>query len=159
LSSSEQNVRTHVTFVTKLFNTEEVKDYFVNPRCFGDDCAQWLINSLVSQSVERIDEQPTQEDWGWRFSMTTRRRGFMIGVGLYEDEEAPNTWLAFIKPQPVSLSRKLFGQSDDAELLAICDAIDRALESAPEIGDVRWHTEEDWMKGENGNWRSAPNEV
>jgi hypothetical protein len=154
-----KNARTHVTFVTELLNAEEVKDYFVNARCFGDDCAQWLIDRLVSQGIERIDERHTQEDWGWLFSVTMEQRDFMIGVGLCEDEEAPNTWLAFIKPQQGSLSRKLFGQSDEAELSVACEAVDRALKSAPEIGDVRWHTEEDWLKGENGNWRSASNEV
>jgi hypothetical protein len=152
-----KNARTHVTFVTKLFNTEEVKDYFINPRCFGDDCAQWLIDRPVSQGIERMDERPTQEDWGWLFSVTMRQRDFMIGVGLCEDEEAPNTWLAFIKPQPGLLIRKLFGRPDDAELSAVCEAIDRALKSTPEIGDVRWCTEEGWLKGEHGNWRSAPN--
>jgi hypothetical protein len=154
-----KNARTHVTFVTKLFNTEDVKDYFINPRCFGDDCAQWLIVWLVSQGGEKVDEQPTQEDWGWLFSATVGQRDFMIGVGLFEDEEAPNVWLVFIKPQLGLLSRKLFGRSDDAELLAVCQAVDRALKSTSEISDVRWHAEEDWMKGKSGNWRSAPNEV
>ena len=69
----------------------------------------------------------------------------MIGVGLYEDKDSPNTWLVFIKPQLGLLSRKLFGRSDDAELLAVCQAVDRALKSESEISDVCWHTEEDWM--------------
>lgn len=159
MSNSERAVRTHVTFVTKLFNREEVKDYFVNPSCFGDDCAQWLIDRLASQGIEKMDGKPVQEDWGWHFRISVAQRDFMIGVGLYEDEGSPNTWLAFIKSHLGSLSRKIFGQSDDAELLAVCEAVDRALKSSPEISDVRWHTEEDWLKGENGNWRSAPNEV
>jgi len=154
-----KNARTHVTFVTKLFNTEEVKDYFINPCCFGDDCAQWLIDRLVSQGSEKVDERPTQEDWGWFFSVTMGQRDFMICVGLCEDEEAPITWMAFIDSQLGRSIGKFFGRSDDAELLAACQAVDRALKSASEISDVRWHTEEDWMKGEDGNWRSAPNEV
>ena len=154
-----ENARTHVTFVTRLFNTEEVRDYFINPRCFGDDCAQWLIDRLVSQSSEKVDERPAQEDWGWCFSITRGQRDFMIGVGLYEGEDSPNTWLVFIESQLGWLSRKLFGQSDDAELLAVCEAVDRALKTASEIGDVRWHTKEDWVRGEDRNWRSDPNEV
>jgi hypothetical protein len=35
-----EDIRTHITFVTRLFNTTEVKDYFINDYCFGDDCAQ-----------------------------------------------------------------------------------------------------------------------
>jgi hypothetical protein len=151
--------RTHVTFVTRLFNTEEVKDYFINPCCFGDDCAQWLIDRLVSQRSEKVDERPTQEDWGWCFSITAEQRDFMIGVGLCEDEDSPNTWLVFIESQLSWLSRKLFGRSDDAELLAVCEEIDRALKSDPEISDVHWHTNEDWMKGDNRNWRSDPDEI
>jgi len=145
---------THVTFVTRLFNAEDVKDYFINPCCFGDDCAQWLIDRLVSHGIEKLDERPTQEDWGWCFSVTTGQLNFMIGVGLCEDEGSPNTWLVFIESQLSWLSRRLFGRSDDAELLTVCRMIDRALKSAPEISDVRWHTKEDWMKGENRNWHS-----
>ena len=151
-----KNARTHVTFVTELFNTEEVKDYFINPSCFGEDCAQWMIDRLASQGIEKVDGKPAQEDWGWLFSVSMEQRDFIVGVGLYEDEDSPNTWLVFIKSQWGSLNRKLFGQSDDAELLVVCEAVDRALKSASEISDVRWHIEEDWMKGENGNWRSAP---
>jgi hypothetical protein len=151
-----ENTRTHVTFATKLFNTEDVKGYFINPRCFGDDCAQWLIDRLVSQSVGSVDKQPTQEDWGWCFRVTTGQRAFMVGVGLCEDEDAPNTWLVFIKSQLSWLSRNLFSHSDDDELLAICRAVDRALKSASEISDVRWHTEEDWLKGADMSRRSDP---
>jgi hypothetical protein len=154
-----KNARTHVTFATKLFNTEDVKDYFINPGCFGDDCAQWLIDRLVSQGSEKVDERPAQEDWGWFFSVKTGQRDFMICVGLYKDKDSPNTWLVFIDSQLGRSIGKFFGRSDDAELLAACQAVDRALKSASEISDVRWHTEEDWMKGEDGNWRSAPNEV
>ncbi len=154
-----KNAHTHVTFVTKLFNIEDVKDYFINPCCFGDDCAQWLIDRLLSQGVERVDERPTQEDWGWSFSVLMGQQDFMICVGLYEDKDSPNTWLVFIDSQLGWLSGKFFGRSDDAELLAVCQAVDRALKSASEISDVRWNTEDDWMKGEDGNWRSAPNEV
>ena len=154
-----ENVRTHVTFVTRLFNTEEVKDYFINPCCFGDDCAQWLIDRLLSQRCENVNERPTQEDWGWCFSILAGQRDFMIGVGLYEDEDSPNTWLVLIESQLGWLSRELFGQSDDAELFAVCEAVDRALKSASEISDVRWHTKEDWMRGEDRNWRSAPGEI
>ena len=150
------NARTHVTFVTELFNTEEAKDYFINPNCFGDDCAQWLIDGLISQRIEDLDKQPTQEDWGWLFSVTKDQRNFLIGVGLCEDDEAPNTWLVFIKSQLTWFGRRLFGRSDEVELSAVCVAVDRALKSASEISDIRWHREEDWMKGRDQDWSSDP---
>jgi hypothetical protein len=65
----------------------------------------------------------------------------------------------FIEPQLGWSGGKVFCRTDDAELLSACREVDRALKSSPEISDVRWHTEEDWMKGENGNWRSDPGKV
>jgi hypothetical protein len=149
---------THVTFVTKLFNTEDVREYFINPRCFGDDCAQWLIDLLILQGVDAVDEKPAQEDWGWFFNIVAGRQNFMVCVGLLEDEDSPNTWLLFIESQSGWLSGKLFGRSGDAELLSVCRGVDRALKSSTDISVVRWYTEENWMKGGNGNWRSDPGE-
>ena len=155
--------RTHVTFVTKLFNTEEVKDYFINPCCFGDDCAQWLIDLLASQNIgqniEKIDEKPTQEDWGWCFFVSTGQQGFLIGVGLCEDEDPSNTWMVFIESQLSWFGRRFLGRSDGPALLAICMAVDRALKTASGISDVRWHYKEDWMKGKTDEWRRNPSEI
>jgi hypothetical protein len=39
-------MRTIATFNSDAFNTTEEKDYFINPSCFGDDAARWLLNSL-----------------------------------------------------------------------------------------------------------------
>jgi hypothetical protein len=55
--------RTVVTFESMAFNMAEPKDYFINPRCFRDDVAKWLINELRKQAV-KTDEQPGQEDFG-----------------------------------------------------------------------------------------------
>ena len=104
--------RTHVTFVTKLFNTQEVKDYFINPCCFGDDCAQWLIDQLVLQRVEKVSEKPIQEDWGWCFFITIDQRDFWIGVGLCEDEDPSNTWMVFIESRLSWFGRRFLGRSD-----------------------------------------------
>ncbi|HEX5082092.1 MAG TPA: hypothetical protein VFY40_08600 [Blastocatellia bacterium] len=136
-----------------------MKDYFINPRCFGDDCARWLIDRLFSQGVGNLDSQPSQEDWGWRFNIAVGRQCFMVGVGLYEAEASPNTWLVFIESQLGWLSGKLSGKSDETDLSTICKTIDRALKSASEISDVRWHAKEDWLKGKDRNWRSDPDEI
>ena len=155
----ERQTRTQVSFVTKLFNTEEVKDYFINPCCFGDDCAQWLIDRLASQNIEKIDEKPTQEDWGWCFFVSTGQRNFLIGVGLTEDAEPSNTWLVFVESQLGWIDRRFSGKSDASALLETCAAVDRALKSASGISDVRWHYKEDWIKGEADKWRSTPSEI
>ncbi len=153
-----EGIRNHVTFVTTLFNATEVKDYFINPCCFGDDCAQWLIDKLKAQSGVQVDEEPDQEDWGWYFFVKAGQRIFWVGVGLLEDEDRSNTWLVFVESRLSWVKRKLFGQADQAELLALCQALNQVLKSSPEISDVRWYTKGDWSKGKHEDWRSSPAE-
>jgi len=153
-----EDIRNHVTFATTLFNTTEVKDYFINPCCFGDDCAQWLINKLKAQSSVQVDEKPDQEDWGWYFFAKLGQQIFWVGVGLLEDEDRPHTWLVFVESQLSWMKRKIFGQSDQTELLAVCQALDQVLNSSPEISDIRWYTKGDWNKGEQEGGHSSPAE-
>jgi hypothetical protein len=107
-----KEIRSHVTFVTTLFNATEVRDYFTNDCCFGDDCATWLIEKLHVQNELQVDAEPVQEDWGWCFGTKAGQRSFLIGVGLYEDDDVPNRWLVFIDSQLDSVKRMLFGQTD-----------------------------------------------
>lgn len=50
-------IRTVVTFTSSYFNTTEPKDYFINPCCFGDDVAKWLIEQFKDRGVD-TDENP-----------------------------------------------------------------------------------------------------
>jgi hypothetical protein len=45
-------VRTLVTFRSDKFNTSESKPYFINPECFGDDVARWMIDELKNCGVK-----------------------------------------------------------------------------------------------------------
>ncbi len=153
-----KNLRTHVTLVTKLFNTKEEKDYFINPDCFGDDLAQWLIKRLDKQKLGEIDPEPIQEDWGWCFSAKIGQRDFMVGLGFYEDDDTPSTWLIFIQSQLSRLGRKLLGRSDEREFLVLSNELDRALHSQQQISHIRWHTKENFMKGNEDDWKPHPNE-
>ena len=136
-------LRNRVTFVTTLFNATEVRDYFINDCCFGDDCAAWLIRKLRAQATLQVDAEPIQEDWGWCFGVTVGQRSFLIGVGLYEDDDTPNRWLVFIDSQLGSLKRKLFGQTDHAEHVMVCEAVERVLKSESGFGQIRWFTQTD----------------
>ena len=140
-------IRNRVMFVTTLFNATEVRDYFINDCCFGEDCSEWLIDKLKSQNNLQVDAEPVQEDWGWCFGAKAGQRSFLIGVGLYEDDAVPNRWLIFIDSQLGSVKRMLFGQADQAEHLAVCEAIERALKGEPRISEIRWFTETDFKSG------------
>jgi hypothetical protein len=54
-------LRTHVTFRTSRFNQAEVRPYFINPNCFGDDCAAWLVSKLHERGWKDLSE-PWQEE-------------------------------------------------------------------------------------------------
>lgn len=149
-------VRNRVTFVTTLFNATEVRDYFINDCCFGDDCAAWLIDKLKAQSDLQVGVEPIQEDWGWCFGATVGQRRFLVGVGLYEDDDTPNRWLVFIDSQLGSFKRKLFGQTDHAEHLMVCETVDRVLKGEPEINDIRWYSNAGFDNASEDGWQSGP---
>ena len=47
--AADPEIRTHVTFRSTRFNQTEPRAHFINPNCFGDDCAEWLVASLRSR--------------------------------------------------------------------------------------------------------------
>lgn len=130
-------VANRVAFVTTLFNTTVVRDYFINDCCFGDDCAAWLIDRLKAQGELQVDAEPVQEDWGWCFGVRLEQRTFLIGVCLNVDNE-PNGWRVFIDSQLGSLKRMLLGQTDQVEHAVVCAAVDRVLKNNPVISAVYW---------------------
>jgi len=151
-------LRNRVTFVTALFNATEVRDYFINDCCFGDDCAAWLIAKLQALGKLQVDGEPIQEDWGWCFGVTVGQRSFLVGVGLYEDDDVPNRWLVFIDSQLDSLKRKLFGQTDQAEHLRVCEAIDQVLKGELSVSEIRWFIAADFENGREEVWYFSPSE-
>jgi hypothetical protein len=49
MGAKNSEIRTVVTFESTAFNMAEPKEYFINPCCFGDDVAEWLIGELPRQ--------------------------------------------------------------------------------------------------------------
>ena len=81
-----------MTFESTAFNMAEPKEYFINPCCFGDDLAKWLIDELRKKGSE-TDDEPGQEDFGWYLNFETagiahcfvighRPTGESVGHGL-----------------------------------------------------------------------------
>src|SRR6267378_7831977 len=93
----DSEIRTVVTFNSKAFNMVEPKDYFINPCCFGDDVAKWLINELRKQGV-KADEQPGQEDFGWylNFEITGKGHTLVIGHRPSGESEA-GIWIGWLE--------------------------------------------------------------
>lgn len=52
-------------FRARLFENREPKPHFINPNCFGEDLAAWLLERLKASPLSF--SAPIQEDYGWGF--------------------------------------------------------------------------------------------
>lgn len=136
-------LRTHVTFRTSRFNQTEVRPYFINPGCFGDDCVAWLVSGLRQRGWSDVSE-PWQEDWGWQTSTAREGRKYLISIGSME-EETPQ-WLVHVQEHTGFLAR-LRGKAGPGALHELLDAIHQALVAGPEVEQIRWHFEDQFMRG------------
>jgi hypothetical protein len=146
-------MRTHVTFFSEAFNRTEEKENFINPCCFGEDLALWIIQRFNHPSL-KVAPDPCQEDWGWEVFVDCEGKGFFIGIGQYEMGNELG-WLCFVESALPGYKR-WFGATDAPQHERVCTAFHSVLASAPEIRDVRWHTKEDFTKGNESQWKPEP---
>ena len=144
--------RTFVTFHTDRFNTTEIGSHFINPGCFGEDCAAWLVGELRSAGAGHVDD-PWQEDWGWQAGIGSGGAKFLLSVGLMDDEEnlptaaaTPREWLVMLE-ESRSLVARLTGRREPPALAPLVRAIHAALAAAPDISHVRWHERGEFERG------------
>jgi hypothetical protein len=90
-------IRTVVTFNSQAFNTAEQKSYFINPGCFGDDLAKWLIQELGNRSF-KTDDEPGQEDFGWylNFKIGGTASTFLLGYRP-DNKNNAGTWIGWLE--------------------------------------------------------------
>jgi hypothetical protein len=136
-------VRTHVTFRTSRFNQTEVRPYFINPNCFGDDCAAWLVSGLRERGWADMSE-PWQEDWGWQTSTARDGHKYLISVGLMEEDDPE--WLVYVQEHTGFLTW-LRGKAGPSALRELVLAIHEVLTAGSEAGQVRWHFGDMFMRG------------
>src|SRR5690242_1220000 len=93
----ESEIRTVVTFESTAFNMTKPRDYFINPCCFGDDVAGWIISQLRKQGI-RTDEKARQEDFGWYLNFVADGidHTLVIGHRLTGETEA-GTWIGWLE--------------------------------------------------------------
>ncbi len=143
MSKQPATVRTHVTFRTNRFNRTEVRPHFINPNCFGDDCAAWLVGGLRERGWGDISE-PWQEDWGWQTSTARDGHKYLVSVGLIEEDDLE--WLVHVQEHTGLLTR-LRGNAGPSALRDLVLAIHDVLTAGPDVGQVRWHFEDVFMRG------------
>lgn len=130
-------MRTLVTFETSAFNTSEPKEYFINPCCFGDDLAKWLITALRKAGFQ-TDDEPGQEDFGWYFDFNVPEGPHCVIVGFRPEDPEPNgCWIAWLE-RSRGLLGSLFGGRQRGIAHSAVAALHAVLQSS-DIRNIRWH--------------------
>ena len=147
------SMQTHVTFLSDAFNRTEEKKNFINPCCFGEDLADWLIQRFAGTDLVVVTE-PCQEDWGWEVFVTYGGKRFFIGIGQYE-LGGELGWVCFVESR-LPFYKRWLGVADAVEQQRVCAAFHSVLASASEIRDIHWHTKENFTKGNEADWKTQP---
>jgi hypothetical protein len=148
-------VRTLVTFFSSAFNTTESKPYFINPECFGDDVARWMIARLRAAGVS-TDDEPGQEDFGWYFNFAVDEEPHTCVIGLREVEgETERDWIVWVERGRGFLG-SIFGGRKRGIAPAALTAVHSVLSAAPEIRGIRWHEPSDFEAGREDAASSEP---
>ena len=129
-------------FVSTHFNTSVPKDYFINPGCYGDDLAEWLIAKLNASAIATSAE-PGQEDFGWYLTFVLERTEYCVVVGFQpNDPESGDCWIGWVERHVGFLASILGGRKRGISPNALAH-LDRVLRSSPEIRDLVWRRPED----------------
>lgn len=148
-------MRTVVTFRSSVFNTSESQPNFINPGCFGDDLARWLIGRLRSAGVP-ADQDPGQEDFGWYFEFEVPEGRHCCVLSFRPgDDAADSDWVAWVER-----SRGFLGSLVGLRRRSIAPSALRVLHdilsNAPEVSSVRWHKQREFESGREDAADSAP---
>jgi hypothetical protein len=127
------------------------KDYFINPCCFGDDVAEWLIRELRKQGMG-TDEMPGQEDFGWYLNFEAAGVGHTFVIGHRPNGETEvGTWIGWLERKRGMMGSILGGRRRGIQAFA-AQAIHKILTGSPVVRDVRWHFQRD---SDSGNEHGA----
>ncbi len=132
---------------TDLFEHRTVGEHFINPCCFGEDFAAWLISRVESLSARGYNiGEPIQEDYGWGFWVSSETDPFWIALS-YADEgptESPAHWVVTVAHDPgLNVLKRLFHKPDMAAFKEVRNTIWKAIDSEPGL-DVL--TEAQWKE-------------
>jgi hypothetical protein len=147
--------RTVVTFKSDAFNSTEARGHFINPGCFGDDAAKWLIARLRAAGL-RTGDAPDQEDFGWTFNFIVEGAEYAFVLGYRPgDEDEEGDWTGWIERNRGLLASLLGGRMRGISRAA-AEAVHSALRDAEEVCSLRWHHRTDFNFGQEELGRPAP---
>lgn len=133
--------KTALVFQSDAFNTTTTKEYFINPECYGDDLARWLVSKLRTNGYA-TDEQPGQEDFGWYLTFEVQGVKHVVLIGYRTDShDRAGEWLCRIE-RSAGLIGAAFGKRKQVLPEAV-EAIRRILSDSPEAFALRECSEDE----------------
>jgi hypothetical protein len=131
-----EKIKNCTVFKTSAFNTTVQKDYFLNPSCFGDDAARWIMVELGIRGIH-TDDAPSQKDFGWNFTFAAAgvNHTAVIGYrpGAYGGE---GEWICWVE-RKAGLMGKMLRMARDIKPEA-AKAIQDVLSSSPAVKVVKF---------------------
>jgi hypothetical protein len=130
-------LRDDINLITDLFEHREVKPHFINPCCFGEDFAAWLLGELAPLRDGGFElSEPIQEDYGWGIWCRRGKDTFWIALGYCGEgpTDEPAEWGVSVDYDPgLDLLKRLFHKPDDHAFRQVRDRIWQSLRSNPAI--------------------------
>jgi hypothetical protein len=135
-------MKTVAVFESRAFNHTEPKEYFINPCCFGDDLARWLMDELRQGGVD-VQGDPEQEDFGWYFEFTTDGEKYCLVISGDEEGE----WALVIERACGLMASLLGGRHRNVGRSGV-EAIEEVLTRADCVENLRWVSWEEFRRGD-----------
>ena len=115
---------------TDRFEAITPAENFINPRCFGEDFANWLRTRLTERGYDV--SEPIQEDFGWVMLTALADRKFTISIGIMDESvgQVPSHWcVAVAYEKPLNPFLTWFKPAPIETLTALSKEVRSALES------------------------------
>src|SRR5437879_4547928 len=128
-------------FESDAFNTTVEREYFINPCCFGDDVARWLIAELRARGYI-TDDEPGQEDFGWYLTFEVAGTKHHAVIGYRPDSDgADGEWICWIE-RACGLIGSLLGRRKYVRAEAL-EAVKGILSSSSSVSALRQCADDD----------------
>lgn len=135
------STNTVAVFESEAFNHTEPKDYFINPCCYGDDLARWLMAELAGLGLA-VDDEPGQEDFGWYFEFSLGEEKYCLVIG--GDEEG--AWFVAVERALGPLASLMGGRHRKVGHPGLA-AVESILSGSDRIANLRWLSWKDFRDG------------
>lgn len=126
-----------ILFRSSRFNLSKVEEHFINPCCFGEDVAAWLIPKLAVKDIETA--KPYQEDWGWEIPARCGEDSYFVCISGNADDSGTlkdeGQWRIMVVKRR-SIWERLTGKGETAADDPLTRAIEEILVKEPTVTDV-----------------------